>query len=106
MKYVYSFVWAALCAWMVIWLIGYFDAKVGFLNDFCFPQIISFIHGYGLSAKTVAFLAIFLIFWATGIHKIVGRGILFLIGWTCIIILVGLALICGYAFLSWIISLL
>lgn len=101
MKYIYEFIWAALCAWMCVWLLGSLDTKFGILQ-YCFiPNIIEFVHGFGVSAKTILFLAIFLVFWASGIHKIVGRILIIFIGWIVIIILVGLGLMCAYAFLSW-----
>lgn len=106
MKHIYSFVWAALCAWMCVWLLGSLDAKFGILQHYFIPTIIEFVHGFGVSAKTILFLAIFLVFWASGIHKIVGRIFLLIIGWIVIIIVVGLALMCGYAFLSWLAGLL
>lgn len=105
MKYVYNFIWAAICAWMLVWLLGDLDAKFGILNHYYIPNIIEFVRGFGWSAKTILFIATFLVFWTTGIHKIVGRILLFLIGWTVIIILAGLVIMVAYAFLSWLIGL-
>ncbi len=105
-NFIFGFIWAAICAWMAVWLVGYLNAKTGFLQDFCFPAIINYVNGFGISVKTVLFLTLFLIFWATGMHKFVGRWLLTLIGVIALIIVAGVLLLGGYLFLSWLISLL
>lgn len=105
-NFIFGFIWAGICAWMAVWLVGYLNVKTGFLQDFCFPAIINFVNGFGFSAKTVLYLVLFLIFWATGMHKFVGRWLLNLIGLVTLIVVVGALLLGGYLFLSWMISLL
>ena len=103
---IFNFIWTAICAWMAVWIVGYLNLKTGFLQDFFFPAVINFVGGFGVPAKTVLFLALFLIFWATGMHKFVGRWLLTLIGLVALVVVTGALLLIGYHFLMWMISLL
>ncbi|MCM1323132.1 MAG: hypothetical protein NC218_03015 [Acetobacter sp.] len=105
-SFIFNFIWAAICAWMAVGLLGYLNAKTGLLQDFCFPAIIEFAGSFGFKAKTVLFLALFLVFWATGMHKCIGRWLLTLIGVIALVIVAGFVLLIGYSFLVWMISLL
>ncbi len=102
MEHIFRFIWAAICAWILVWFIGYIDAKTDFLEELFFPNVIDFIHGFGLSAKKVLFFALFLFLWLTGLHKYIGRGIFLLLGIIFWIIIIGLILLGGYWFLTWI----
>ena len=101
MKYVYAFIWAAICAWVIVWLIGYLDAKYGFLDTLFFPAIINFIHGFGISAKTVLFVVLTFLLWGTEWYKYIGRGLFNLIGLVVLLLFIGLIILGGYWFLNW-----
>lgn len=102
MEHAFKFIWAAICAWIFVWLIGYINDHTAFLEKAFFPSILDFIHGFGFSAKKVLFFALFIFLWLTGLHKYIGRGIFFFIGIALWVILIGLILIGGYWFLTWI----
>jgi hypothetical protein len=97
-NWIFSFVWAAICAWTVVKVLLYFNLAEKM------PWAVGFIHNWGFSAKTVYFLVIFFFFWITGLNKFIGSAIRYLIG--SIVLIVVLALVCyfGYAFLTWLIG--
>ena len=99
---IFSFIWAAICAWITIWILVYLNSKLGYTNDFCFPAIVNFFHNHGFAVRKVFFFVFFLIYWLTGIHKFFGNVLLMIIGWTVLIIIVALIVVLGFYFLRWI----
>lgn len=99
---IFSFIWAAICAWITIWVLVYLNSKLGYIDDWFFPAIVNFIHGSGFAVKKVFFFVFFLIYWLTGVHKLFGNVLLMLIGWTALIIIVALIVYFGFIFLRWI----
>lgn len=97
---VFSFIWAALCAWIIVWLLLVINAKTGFANEWIFPNVIQWVQNWGVSFRKVLFVALFIILWATGYHKLIGNCILMAIGYICLIAITILALLCAYWLLS------
>ncbi|MBO5037881.1 MAG: hypothetical protein J6C85_00275 [Alphaproteobacteria bacterium] len=99
---VFSFIWAAICAWITVWVLVYLNSKLGYIDDFCFPAIVNFFHGHGFGVRKVFFFVFFLVYWLTGIHKLFGNILLMLIGWGALIFIVVLVVFLGFHFLRWI----
>ena len=100
-KIIMSIVWALICAWAITRLLLYVDARVGFTQEYFFPSIIDFIHGFGFSARKVLFTILTAFFAATGIHKFFGKTLLWLIGVVLILACIVLALFIAYHAISW-----
>lgn len=98
---IFSFIWAGICALLSVLLLVYLDGKLHFSSDYFFPQIVDTIHNYGLSVRKVLFFTLYLLYWLTGIHKLFGNGLLSLIGWTVLIVIIGVVLVAGYWFVTW-----
>jgi hypothetical protein len=77
---VFSLIWAMLCSWITMKLIVLCDAEWHFTQMAFVPQIIGFIHGFGISAKTVLFLTLTALFTFTGIHRLFGGALKYLLG--------------------------
>lgn len=101
MEFIFRFIWVAICAFLVTILIEYIDTHTGFLQTLFFPQMIDFIHGFGLSAKKVLFISLFLFFYLTALDKYIGRGLFLLLGMAFWVVIIGLVILCSYWFLSW-----
>lgn len=96
---IFEAVWAALCAWLTVWLLLKLNAVIGiseFLSTPC-----GWVHSLGLSVRKVLFGFFFLLYWATGMNKIVGHIILILIGIITVIIVGSIIIYFGYHFLAW-----
>lgn len=91
-----SIIWALICAWLITRLLLYVDARVGFTQEYFFPDIIDFIHGIGLSARKLFFALIAIVLALTGIHKSFGQVLLFMIGIVVILGCVTLAVLAAY----------
>ena len=96
---IFEAVWAALCAWLTVWLLLKLNAVFD-LSEFLSTPF-GWIHSHGLSVRKVLFVFFFLLYWVTGKNKIFGHIILIVIGVVTVII-VGLFIVYfGYHFLSW-----
>lgn len=100
--HIFSFVWAAICAWATVWILVYLNSKLQFNGDFIFPAITDFLHGRGFSVRKVCFWSFFLVYWLTGLHKLIGTALRVAIGWIALIFIASVVVIAGYYFLKWI----
>ncbi len=103
--FIFSFIWAGICALLSVWLLLYVDAKLNFTEDYFFPWIIDTIHGWGWSVRKITFFALYLVYMITGLHKLFGNGILALIGVVALAIIAILVIAGGYWFVSWLVTL-
>ncbi len=104
-EFIFSFIWAGICALVSVLLIQYVDAKINFSDDYFFPAIMDIIHSYGLSVQKVLFFSLYLVYWITGIHKLFGNLILQLIGWIVVIAVGCVVIVAGYWLVCWLITL-
>jgi len=100
---IFSVIWAAVCAWITVWLISMANSKTNFAEWSFIPAVVDAIHNFGWSAKKVLFFTLTAVYLFTGIHKLVGGGILFLLGCSYLLV-VGLLILGGgwllFSFLS------
>lgn len=101
MEHIFRFIWVAICAFAVTVLIDYINDQTSFLQTLFFPNMINFIHGFGISAKKVLFILFMLFFYITSVDKYMGRGIFLTLGVIIWVIVIILIVLCGYWFLTW-----
>lgn len=97
---IFEAVWAALCAWLTVWLLLKLNAATD-LSEGIFSAFCGFIHSFGWSVRKVLFIFFFLLYWATGMNKIFGHIILIAIGVITIVFVGSIILYFGYYFLVW-----
>ena len=106
MDYVYRFVWAAVAAFLTTLLLIKLGACLNLTDWLFFPSVLDFLHAHGWSARVWSFWLLFLIYWITEWHFVIG-GILLNIIFTIIwIIVVIVAVYVGWNILIWLASLL
>ena len=103
MKTIFSFVWAALCAWAMVMLLLWLDTKLDLREIWFFPEMLEWFRNSGLpfSFRQLLFFGLLLTFLFTGLHKYIGQGILFMIGVVCILVVAILVIFFGYHFVMW-----
>jgi len=100
---IFSFVWAAICAWATVHLLLWLDTKLEFSELWFFPAMLEYFHEWGLpiTFRQVLFFGLLLTYWFTGLHKYVGYGILMAIGFTVILVIAILLILLGYQLVMW-----
>ncbi|MBE6463393.1 MAG: hypothetical protein E7005_06545 [Alphaproteobacteria bacterium] len=89
-EFVYSIILGIVCGWLSTKLLVYVDTKTAFSTMYFFPSIVGFIHGLGWSVKITCFVFLSIFFWITGLSKFLGKGLLFIIGISVLIIIFAL----------------
>ena len=98
-NFCFTIIWAALCAWVITWILIQVDNKVGFTEMYFFPEIKTFIQNF-ISVKKFVFFFIFGFFLLTGINQIIGKAALWLIGVIGFVAIACLIIMIGWWFLS------
>ena len=89
-NFVFSLLWAMICAWLVMKLIIFIDAQYHLSQIAFAPAVINFINGFGISARMVLFVIITAILLFTGAHKWFGGMLVYVLGFAYIAFFVAL----------------
>ena len=93
----FSIIWAALCAWIITYVLLKIDASYNISDMYFFPSVFSFIQGF-CSVRKLVFFLLTIIFVISGIHKGVGKILLFIIGVVALVVIVALVIMVAWWF--------
>ncbi|MBQ8751235.1 MAG: hypothetical protein IJZ30_06350 [Alphaproteobacteria bacterium] len=96
----FSIIWAALCAWILTYVLLKLDARYNIADMYFFPSVVNFIHGFNIPVRKVFFFLFSGIFLLTGLHKGAGKILLAIIGVFALLVIVALVVMIGWWFIS------
>ena len=97
---IFSIIWAALCAWILTYVLLKLDARYNIADVYFFPSVVNFIHGFDVPVRKVIFFLFFGVFLLTGLHKGAGKILLAIIGVVALLVIVALFIMIGWWFIS------
>jgi len=97
---IFSIIWAALCAWVLTYILLKLDARYNITDMYFLPSMINFIHGFDISVRKVIFFFIFGVFAMSGAHKGIGKILLTIIGVVALLVIVALVVMIAWWFFS------
>lgn len=101
-EFIFSVVWAAMCSWAIVhWGLIPLNNEFHLTSAWFFPDVTDFVHDLGLSMRQFCFYAFFVFFILTGLHKLLGIGLRYLIGIVGLLLLIWLVVSIGAIFLGW-----
>ena len=98
---IFSFIWAALCAWVTVQLLAWLNVKLNLTEVLFMPSVMSFCHSHGLPFRRILFWSITLLYWFTGTHKFLGHALLITIGYAVLLIVAIVVVLILYHFMVW-----
>ena len=98
---VFSLLWAMICSWLTLRLFIFLEAHFHFSQIAFAPKIIDFIHGYGFSVKKVLFVLITIVYLLTGVHRLFGGLLKYLLGFMYIAFFAAIGIAVIYYVFIW-----
>ena len=103
-KYVFYFLLASLCSWVLTRLLLWIDLKYELKQISLIAWTENYIQGWGFSVRKTVFFVLLSIFLITGVHTKFGKWLLTFVGFVLLFYFAAMVCLLALYFLSWISS--